>query len=224
MAKYNNLRSERVMDALAEYIDKTGLQPGDTVPSERMLSEMWQVSRGTVREALGRMCREGILIPMQGKGTYVAPEKEHIEMKTMISFSEAFSGKGKLASRVLSQRLEEADEYLAEILRMTPGEKVHVLSRVREIDGKKLLLEISHIPAEKCPGLEKFSFENASTWITRTYLCSCRRQVRQRRGIWISGPATRYLWKRELRMTETDRQQNIRRRSWTPVREIIRSA
>ena len=52
MTKYNNLRSERVMDALAEYIDKTGLQPGDTVPSERMLSEMWQVSRGTVREAL----------------------------------------------------------------------------------------------------------------------------------------------------------------------------
>lgn len=81
MAKYNNLRSERVMDALAEYIDKTGLQPGDTVPSERMLSEMWQVSRGTVREALGRMCREGILIPMQGKGTYVAPEKEHIHDK-----------------------------------------------------------------------------------------------------------------------------------------------
>lgn len=164
MAKYNNLRSERVMDALAEYIDKTGLKPGDAVPSERMLSEMWQVSRGTVREALGRMCREGILIPMQGKGTYVAPEKEHIEMKTMISFSEAFSGKGKLASRVLSQRLEEADEYLAKILHMTPGEKVHVLSRVREIDGKKLLLEISHIPAEKCPGLEKFSFENASLY------------------------------------------------------------
>ena len=164
MTKYNNLRSERVMDALAEYIDKTGLQPGDKVPSQRMLSEMWQVSRGTVREALGRMCREGILIPMQGKGTYVAPEKEHIEMKTMISFSEAFSGKGKPASRVLSQRLEEADEYLAKILHMTPGEKVHVLSRVREIDGKKLLLEISHIPAEKCPGLEKFSFENASLY------------------------------------------------------------
>ena len=165
MAKYNNLRSERVMDALAEYIDKTGLQPGDTVPSERMLSEMWQVSRGTVREALGRMCREGILIPIQGRGTYVAPEKEHIEMKTMISFSGAFSGKGRtLASRVLAQRLEEADEYLSGILHITPGEKVHVLSRVREIDGKKLLLEISHIPAERCPGLEKISFESASLY------------------------------------------------------------
>lgn len=165
MAKYNNLRSERVMDALAEYIDKTGLKPGDAVPSERMLSEMWQVSRGTVREALGRMCREGILIPIQGRGTYVAPEKEHIEMKTMISFSGAFSGKGRtLASRVLAQRLEEADEYLSGILHITPGEKVHVLSRVREIDGKKLLLEISHIPAERCPGLEKISFESASLY------------------------------------------------------------
>lgn len=165
MTKYNNLRSERVMDALAEYIEKTGLQPGDAVPSERMLSEMWQVSRGTVREALGRMCREGILIPIQGRGTYVAPEKEHIEMKTMISFSGAFSGKGRtLASRVLAQRLEEADEYLSGILHITPGEKVHVLSRVREIDGKKLLLEISHIPAERCPGLEKISFESASLY------------------------------------------------------------
>lgn len=165
MTKYNNLRSERVMDALAEYIEKTGLQPGDAVPSERMLSEMWQVSRGTVREALGRMCREGILIPIQGRGTYVAPEKEHIEMKTMISFSGAFSGKGRtLASRVLAQRLEEADEYLSGILHITPGEKVHVLSRVREIDGKKLLLEISHIQAERCPGLEKISFESASLY------------------------------------------------------------
>ena len=165
MTKYNNLRSERVMDALAEYIEKTGLQPGDAVTSERMLSEMWQVSRGTVREALGRMCREGILIPIQGRGTYVAPEKEHIEMKTMISFSGAFSGKGRtLASRVLAQRLEEADEYLSGILHITPGEKVHVLSRVREIDGKKLLLEISHIPAERCPGLEKISFESASLY------------------------------------------------------------
>lgn len=165
MTKYNNLKSDRVMDALAEYIDQTGLRAGDAVPSERTLSGMWQVSRGIVREALGRMCREGILIPIQGKGTFVAPQKEHIEMNAMISFSGAFSGKGRaLASRVLAQRLEEADEYLAGVLHMTPGEKVHVLSRIREIGGRKLLLEISHIPIERCPGLEKFSFKNASLY------------------------------------------------------------
>lgn len=165
MTKYNNLRFERVMDALAEYIDKEGLGPGDAVPSERELAGMWQVSRGTVREAVGRMCREGLLISEQGKGTYVAREKEHIEMKTMISFSGAFSGQGRaLTGRVIYQTLKEADSYLAKLLDISSGDMVHVLARVREIDKRKLLLEISHIPSERCPGLEKHSFENTSLY------------------------------------------------------------
>lgn len=165
MTKYHNLRSERVSDAIAEYIDRTGLCPGERIPSERELAEIWQVSRGTIREAVSRMCREGLLYSVQGSGTFVAEEKEHIEMKTMISFSGAFSGLGRvLTSRVFGQEVKEADEYLAGILNISTGSPVHVLSRVREINGRKLLIEISHIPAGRCPGLDRFSFQNASLY------------------------------------------------------------
>ena len=72
MEKYNNLRSDRVIDAIQEYIDVNGLKAYEPLPSERKLSELWQVSRGTIRDAIARMCREGTLYTVQGKGSFVA--------------------------------------------------------------------------------------------------------------------------------------------------------
>lgn len=165
MAKYNNLRSKRVVDAIQEYIDVNGLKAYDSLPSERTLSELWQISRGTVREAIASMCREGILYTVQGKGSFVAPEKERIDMKDMISFSGAFRSQGKTpGSRVVSRTMETADKDLAEVLQIAEGDRVHVLTRIREVDGEELLLEISHIAEAKCPGLERFHFEKASLY------------------------------------------------------------
>lgn len=165
MARYNNMRFERIMDAVQEYMDVNGLQAYDALPSERKLSELWQVSRGTVQNALARMCREGILYAVQGKGYFVAPKKERIDMKEMISFSGAFRSQGKVpGSRVVSRKIEPADKGLAAILQIAEGDRVYVLTRIREVDGEEFLLEISHIAEAKCPGLEKFNFEKASLY------------------------------------------------------------
>ena len=165
MAKLNNLRSKRVIDAIQEYIDADGLKPGDALPSERKLSEMWQVSRGTVREAILHMCREGILCTVQGKGSFVAPEKEHIDMKNMISWSGSVRSQGKKpGSKVISRTIEKADRTVAGFLRIEEGEDVHVLTRIRKVDDCEIALETSHIPLTKCPGLDRFRFENASLY------------------------------------------------------------
>lgn len=99
MAKYNNLRSERVIDAIEEYIDINAIGPGEALPSERTLMEMWQVSRTTIRDAIGKMCREGRLYAVQGKGNFVSPEKEPLDMQEMISFSKATKAEGRVPGR-----------------------------------------------------------------------------------------------------------------------------
>lgn len=165
MTKYNNMRFERIMDAVQEYIDVNGLQAYDALPSERKLTELWQVSRGTIQNALAHMCREGILYAVQGKGYFVSPKKESIDMKNMISFSGAFRSQGKIpGSRVIERKIEPADKGLAAILKISEGDNVHVLTRIREVNGEELLLEVSHIAEAKCPGLEKFNFEKASLY------------------------------------------------------------
>lgn len=165
MAKYNNLRSERVIDAIQEYIDVNELKADDPLPSERYLSEQWQVSRGTIRDAIMRMCREGMLYTVQGKGSFVAPEKERIDMKDMISFSGALRSQGKTpGSRLINRVIEPASSEIAKNLHVQEGDKVHVLTRIREVDGEEFLLEVSHIAEAKCPGLEKFRFDKASLY------------------------------------------------------------
>ena len=165
MAKYNNLRSERVIDAIEEYIDINAIGPDEALPSERTLMEMWQVSRTTIRDAIGKMCREGRLCAIQGKGSFVSPAKEPIDMEEMISFSKATKEIGHTpASLVVSQRLVKADDELAGLLKIKEGEEVHVLTRVRFANGQRLLIETSHIPAALCPGLEEFRFDKASLY------------------------------------------------------------
>lgn len=47
------------------------LEPYERLPSERALAETYAISRGTVREALNRLEREGLVDIRAGSGTYV---------------------------------------------------------------------------------------------------------------------------------------------------------
>ena len=48
--------------------------PGAQIPSEHELGRELKVSRVTIREALRELVREHLLVKVQGKGTFVAPQ------------------------------------------------------------------------------------------------------------------------------------------------------
>ncbi|MFQ5848306.1 MAG: FadR/GntR family transcriptional regulator [Candidatus Methylomirabilales bacterium] len=52
------------------------LRPGDQLPSERELSEMFKVSRASVREAIRALESLGFIEIRQGEGTYIASSVE----------------------------------------------------------------------------------------------------------------------------------------------------
>jgi GntR family transcriptional regulator, transcriptional repressor for pyruvate dehydrogenase complex len=64
-------RGETVMGALADMIEKAGLQVGDRLPPEVLLAEHLSVGRSTIREALNRWEGLGIIRRRQGDGTYL---------------------------------------------------------------------------------------------------------------------------------------------------------
>ena len=55
-------------------VSKGEYVPGAQIPSENELCRELDVSRVTVREALRELVREHLLIKVQGKGTFVAPQ------------------------------------------------------------------------------------------------------------------------------------------------------
>ena len=66
-AKYSIL-----VNTLREKIVSGAYQPGDKLSSENELSEEFGFSRQTVRQALGILEQEGLLVRRRGSGTYVA--------------------------------------------------------------------------------------------------------------------------------------------------------
>lgn len=62
---------EDIVIQIRGMIDRGELTPGDRLPPERKLAEMFGVSRNTVREAIKALAEKGVLESRQGAGTYV---------------------------------------------------------------------------------------------------------------------------------------------------------
>ena len=64
-------RYERVVDSLLELIEARGLGPGDAMPTERELADLFGVSRNVLREAFGILEERGLLRTLRGSGRYL---------------------------------------------------------------------------------------------------------------------------------------------------------
>lgn len=72
IVKDNNQIQKTIIGKIKELINFKNLEPGDKLPSERMLSEKFQVSRGMVREAIQKLEFYGLLESKPQSGTFVA--------------------------------------------------------------------------------------------------------------------------------------------------------
>ena len=61
----------QIRNELFDCLYKDILRPGQLIPNEKTLVELFNVSIGTIRKAIGALEKEGILIRKQGLGTFV---------------------------------------------------------------------------------------------------------------------------------------------------------
>lgn len=63
-------------DKIRKLIEKGKLKPESKIPNEPLLSEQFNVSRNTIRDAIAMLINEGLLIRQQGRGTFVCSESK----------------------------------------------------------------------------------------------------------------------------------------------------
>ncbi|HUZ36292.1 MAG TPA: GntR family transcriptional regulator [Streptosporangiaceae bacterium] len=146
----------QIEDWLAEAIAAGRLSPGDRMPTEQDLAAWFGVSRMTLRHALAKLARRGLVTRAVGRrgGTFVAERKLEQDRTTLAGFSEQLRRHGMLAgARVLSARQRPAGPVAAAALALQEGDPVHEVRRVRLGDGRPIVLEHSLFPAAMFPGL-----------------------------------------------------------------------
>ena len=65
-----------ISETLRQQIEAGDYQPGEKLPSEHQLMEVFNVSRITVRQAIANLVSQGLATAQQGKGVFVTPQKK----------------------------------------------------------------------------------------------------------------------------------------------------
>jgi GntR family transcriptional regulator len=149
MAELPQALYARLRDALRARILDGRLKPHDKLPSEAELSAAHGVSRITVRQALGDLQKEGLIVRLQGKGAFVSQPHASQQLQRLQGLGEALAGQGQA---VHSQRLEaktvRAPAALAQRLGLPAGETVFQLTTLRYLDRQPLSVNTSHFPLQ----------------------------------------------------------------------------
>jgi GntR family transcriptional regulator len=140
------------------------LDPGSPIPSERELCSLFDVSRTTVRTAIGRLVAEGVLQRDHGRGTFVAETKVQQGLIATRSFSDVVARMGaRPSSRLLERGLVAAPADVAEDLEIEIGAPVIYLERLRLVDDRPLVLDRAYFRSE-FEALLEADVEHQSVW------------------------------------------------------------
>ena len=136
----------QLKEMVREKIEAGVWPPGTLIPSERDFCEQFGISRMTVRQALGELVSEGMVVREKGKGTFVAQPRLRQRLTRLTGFSEDMLARGKQpGARVLRVERVGAKPTAARALGILPNEEVVLVERLRLADGQPVALEASYL-------------------------------------------------------------------------------
>ncbi len=136
------------------------VKPGEKLPSEPELGEIFRVSRATIREALRTLERERLISRRRGIGTVVLPELIRKDLSLNFGITTMMLNAGQHEKiEEIEVGTEEAEEVVASALRLEMGDKVLKLDRVRVVEERPIVWSVDWLPGELLPykTLERFA-------------------------------------------------------------------
>lgn len=151
---------------IEEQIRNKHLLPGQLLPSEQEICQKLGISRTVVRQALAGLERDGFIDKQNGKRSAISyPKYNGSLMQNLRGFYDDAVLKGqKPTTRILELKVAPAGAELAGILKLSEGDPVIMLTRLRFLDGAPEVLVVTHIPEAKCPNLIRENLTDESLY------------------------------------------------------------
>ena len=154
-----------IMENIIKQIENEELVPGQNIPAERELIEMYKVSRITVRKAIDELVSKGYLYKIQGKGTYVKKSNIKQGLVKLTSCTEDIAKTGMKATiKQLDKEIIKANKKIANHLEINEGDKVLKIVRVFLGDGNPINITTSYMKYENIKGVEDYDLSQNSLY------------------------------------------------------------
>jgi DNA-binding GntR family transcriptional regulator len=120
----------QLAESLRQQILAGTYRPGEKLPSESMLVDMYRVSPMTVRRAINLLASQGIVTTARGSGTFVKEVELGAASFYLQDLKELFSDDANTTVRLLQARFCPADERVARKLHIQEGERAIFIRRL----------------------------------------------------------------------------------------------
>jgi len=106
------------------------LKPGDMIPTEMELSEIYGISRTTTRQAIMELVTEGQLYRVKSKGTFVAEKRVVQDFTNVIRASHNLlqAQNVKTTTKVLELSVVRADDWISKMLQIVEGKRSSIFA------------------------------------------------------------------------------------------------
>lgn len=136
---------------------------GDMIPTELEMSEMFGLSRTTIRQATAELVQEGWLIKIKSKGTFVSmPRIPQDFVNKLESYDDSIRAQGmEPSTQVLEMNVISVSEAGAPVrknLKLRDADKVIYLYRKRCADGNPIVLVQTYLPYSNCREILEHDF------------------------------------------------------------------
>lgn len=153
---------------LAQEIATGRWDSGERLPTELDICDHFDVSRTTVRQALGELESESLIVREKGRGTFVAqgsPELWFLQSSQGF-YDEAVKKGHTVTSRVLRREIADLPSFAADQLGVPHGTPGLILERLRWVDGRVVMYVMNYMPAHLADSVFAADLENGSLYRT----------------------------------------------------------
>lgn len=157
MAKY-----ETIYKAILSDIERKTYKPGDKLPGEFELMNMYDASRDTIRKALALLAQNGHIQKSKGRGSIVLDmDRYDFPVNGLISFKELSPSLGKVETEVICVEKMKPDAKLKHILQLQDSDWIWLVQRVRKVDGEAVILDTDFLNSTMIPNMTKEIAQNS---------------------------------------------------------------
>ncbi|WP_424937134.1 MULTISPECIES: GntR family transcriptional regulator [Bacteria] len=141
----------QIMRGVEEAIASGRFRPGDRLPSEHQLCDELSVSRTSVREAMAKLEKAGIISRQQGKGAFVepphGPSAWTLPSAPSLLGEYGERGRSALISTIIRAGVEPLPSWAAATVGRDSEGQGFVLERVRAVGARTAVHVVNYMPA-----------------------------------------------------------------------------
>ena len=159
--------SKNIKEVLRDQINGKRLLPLQKLPSERELSELFSITRISVKSALDSLEIEGVIFRENRRGWFVSPPRVKYNPLSRCHFHQMISEQKRIAeTKLLAVKSLMASSRVAKVLELSELTPIHVIERLRYIDGRAVLFVENCLISHYFPEILS---ENLSQSLTTLY-------------------------------------------------------